>query len=106
MPAVDIAISASFYQNVFGWNIRNNDGFISFDDAVSEVSGTWVTGLEPVNGKSLRISIMVFDMTASIEAVVANGGCIIQQPDMNATEKMATFTDSAGNVLGLYQHGG
>ena len=43
MPAADIKTSASFYQSVFGWNIRTRgDGSFAFDDGVGEVSGTWV----------------------------------------------------------------
>ena len=43
LPANEINKSASFYQNVFGWQIRQRtDGTIAFDDTVNEVSGKWV----------------------------------------------------------------
>jgi len=43
IPAVDVAASAGFYRQAFGWNIRvRGDGSTSFDDTVSEVSGTFV----------------------------------------------------------------
>jgi predicted enzyme related to lactoylglutathione lyase len=39
MPAADIKTSASFYQSVFGWNIRTRgDGSVA-DDGVGEVRG-------------------------------------------------------------------
>ncbi len=45
IPAIDIAQSAQFYQQVFGWHIRQrNDGSTAFDDTTGEVSGTWVLG--------------------------------------------------------------
>jgi predicted enzyme related to lactoylglutathione lyase len=45
IPAIDIDTSASFYKQVFGWQIRKRgDGRLAFDDGVGEVSGTWVVG--------------------------------------------------------------
>ena len=45
IPAIDIQGSASFYEKVFGWQLRKRgDGAIAFDDGVGQVSGTWVTG--------------------------------------------------------------
>lgn len=42
IPTNNIAESASFYNKVFGWNIRTrSDGSVAFDDTVNEVSGTW-----------------------------------------------------------------
>lgn len=105
LPAIDIQLSASFYKNVFGWNIRlRGDGTVSFDDAVTEVSGTWVTGREPHTGRGLTIHIMVFDMLSTINAILVNGGAIVTIPDMSAMEILATFSDPAGNMMGLYQH--
>ena len=45
IPAPDVHRSADFYGKVFGWRLRKRgDGHTAFDDAVGEVSGTWVTG--------------------------------------------------------------
>jgi hypothetical protein len=38
-----------------------------------------------------------------IDAVVANGGTIVQPIGGDAPEITARFADPAGNVLGLYQ---
>ena len=107
LPATNVATSASFYKTVFGWTIREReDGSVSFDDGVGEVSGAWVTGRQPATSTtSLMISIMVFNMSHTIEAVIANGGAIVQAPDMKARDIVALFSDPAGNVLSLYQHG-
>ena len=41
LPAINANISSIFYKEVFGWQIRQrNDGSITFDDSVGEVSGT------------------------------------------------------------------
>ena len=104
MPAIDINQSASFYREVFGWQTRTRgDGNIAFDDAVGEVSGTWVLGRPPSPEPGLLIYIMVDSVAATVESVVAHGGKIVQPIGMDAPEITARFSDPAGNVLGLYQ---
>jgi predicted enzyme related to lactoylglutathione lyase len=103
IPATDVRRSADFYQKVFGWNIRTRgDGNIAFDDGVGEVSGTWVRGRPPAQ-PGFVIYIMVDDVAATSEAVVANGGTIVQPIGADAPEITARFQDPAGNVIGLYQ---
>jgi predicted enzyme related to lactoylglutathione lyase len=104
IPAIDINQSATFYQEVFGWQIRTRgDGSTAFDDAVGEVSGTWVVGRPPSPEPGLLIYIMVDSVAATVESVVAHGGKIVQPIGMDAPEITARFSDPAGNVLGLYQ---
>jgi predicted enzyme related to lactoylglutathione lyase len=107
MPAVDIARSADFYKRVFGWNIRQRgDGRAAFDDAIGEVSGTWVLGRPPAAAPGLLIYVMVDSVEATVEAIVANGGEIVQPIGADAPEITARFRDPGGNVLGLYQEPG
>jgi uncharacterized protein len=104
IPAIDINISASFYKAVFGWQTRQRgDGSTAFDDGVGEVSGTWVIGRRAATDPGLLIYIMVDSVANSVEAVIANGGKIVQPIGMDAPEITARFSDPAGNVLGLYQ---
>ncbi|MYN08255.1 VOC family protein [Pseudoduganella aquatica] len=50
LPAIDPAVSAAFYERVFGWEIRRRDnGELTFNDGVGEVSGAWVTGQPPAD---------------------------------------------------------
>jgi predicted enzyme related to lactoylglutathione lyase len=105
MPANDIARSADFYKGVFGWNIRKRgDGSTSFDDAVNEVSGTWVLGRPPSEEPGLLFYIMVDSVAASVDAVVAHGGEIVQPIGADAPEITARFRDPGGNVIGLYSN--
>ena len=107
IPATDIAVSAIFYKQVFGWNIRTRgDGATAFDDGVGEVSGSWVLNRKPSPEPGLLIYIMVDNVAATIDAVVANGGVIVQPVGADAPEITARFKDPAGNVLGLYQEPG
>jgi predicted enzyme related to lactoylglutathione lyase len=104
IPTTDIARSSEFYRNVFGWNIRKRgDGSTAFDDTTGQVSGTWVLGRPSVSQPGLLIYVMVDSVAATIDAVVANGGKIVQPIGGDAPEITARFLDPAGNILGLYQ---
>ena len=46
---------------------------------------------------------MVDSVEATADAVVANGGEIVQPIGADAPEITARFRDPAGNVIGLYQ---
>ncbi len=103
IPATNIERSAAFYRKVFGWNIRRRgDGATAFDDSTGEVSGAWVLG-RPPHSPGLVLYIMVDSVPATLDAVVANGGKIVQPLGMDAPEITARFCDPAGNVIGLYQ---
>ncbi len=83
LPAVDIASSAHFYRDVFGWKLRTRgDGHTAFDDATGQVSGTWVSG-RPAGDQP--------------------GGTVTQPIGADAPEITARFRDPGGNVIGLYQ---
>jgi predicted enzyme related to lactoylglutathione lyase len=107
IPATNIARSADFYQRVFGWKVRTNqEGNSSFDDGVGEVSGTWVLGRPAHTTPGLMVHVMVDSAAATLEAIVASGGQVVQPIGADAPEITAKFLDPAGNVIGLYQHRG
>jgi uncharacterized protein len=104
IPATDVARSAAFYREVFGWRIRQRgDGSTAFDDTTGEVSGAWVGGRPPAADPGLLVYVMVDSVAAAVDAVVANGGDIVQPIGADAPEITARFRDPAGNVIGLYQ---
>jgi predicted enzyme related to lactoylglutathione lyase len=107
IPASDIAQSAQFYQRVFGWHMRqHSDGATAFDDTTGQVSGMFVTGRPPSNVPGLVVSIMVASAAATIEAIKAAGGEIVQPVNPDEREVYAHFRDPGGNVLGIYQQPG
>jgi uncharacterized protein len=107
IPATDLRRSVDFYQAVFGWSIRRRgDGTTAFDDGPGEVSGTWVIGRPPSREPGLLIYVMVDSVAATIEAVVAHGGELVQPIGADAPEITARFRDPAGNIIGLYQQPG
>ena len=104
IPAVDVARSAAFYRDVFGWGIRQRgDGRTAFDDTVGEVSGAWVTGRPPSPEPGLLLYVMVDSVAETVDAVVAHGGEIVQPIGADAPELTARFRDPGGNVIGLYE---
>jgi predicted enzyme related to lactoylglutathione lyase len=77
IPATDIRRSADFYASVFGWQVRKrSDSSTAFDNG--EVSGTWVTDRPPMTDVGLLFYIMVDSVAVTVDAVVANGGEIVQ----------------------------
>ena len=107
IPATDIARSAEFYRQAFGWQIRTRgDGSTAFDDTVYQVSGAWVLGRPPASEPGLMVYVMVADASAAATAVVVAGGEIVRQVDPEAREVFAWFRDPGGNVLGIYQQPG
>src|SRR5262245_55635425 len=104
IPAIDLVRSVNFYRTVFGWSVRQRgDGSLAFDDGVAEVSGTWVLGRPPSSQPGLLLYIMVDNVAVTLDAVIANGGEVVQSIGADAPEVTARFRDPAGNVIGLYQ---
>ena len=104
IPATDIQRSADFYQKLFGWQVRQRgDGSTAFDDAVGQVSGAWVLGRPAATEPGLLIYIMVDSVAKTVDAVIANGGEVVQPIGADAPEITARFRDPAGNIIGLYQ---
>jgi predicted enzyme related to lactoylglutathione lyase len=105
LPTTDIARSSEFYNKVFGWKMRTRgDGAVAFDDSVGEVSGSFIVGRPASSGApGLLIYIMVDSLSTTLDAIVANGGKIVQPTPAGSREIIARFSDPAGNVIGLYQ---
>jgi predicted enzyme related to lactoylglutathione lyase len=107
IPAGNVRRSAEFYEKVFGWHVRQRgDGAVAFDDAVGQVSGTWVTGREPATTPGLLVYIMVDNVAVTIAKLTAHGGEVVQAVGADAPEITARFRDPGGNIIGLYQQPG
>jgi len=103
IPATDIARSADFYSQAFGWKMRTrNDGSTAFDDGVGEVSGAFVLNYPPSTTPGLLIYIMVDDAVETIAKITAAGGAITQPIGGDPGEITARFRDPGGNILGIY----
>jgi predicted enzyme related to lactoylglutathione lyase len=106
IPAADAERSSRFYREAFGWALRTRgDGAIAFDDAVGEVSGTWVTGRPPSAEPGIMVHVMVADLEAALAAVRAAGGEVLNA-DAAPGERVGHVRDPFGNVIGVYQSPG
>jgi len=105
LPARDIATSAAFYRDVFGWTVRSRgDGATAFDDGPAAVSGVWTTERAPVDDPGLRLYISVEDAVAASQRIEAAGGTIVTPADPTVVDIVATFRDPAGNLLAIHQY--
>jgi predicted enzyme related to lactoylglutathione lyase len=104
LPTLDIATSSSFYQNIFGWEIRTRgDGATAFDDANGQVSGSFSLDKKAVADPGFILYIMVDDIRKTIAAIEAQGCEIVHPLGFHPSELIAHFRDPGGNLLGLYQ---
>jgi predicted enzyme related to lactoylglutathione lyase len=106
IPAADIAASAKFYADVFGWNIRTrSDGQRAFDDSSGAVSGSWVPGRRPASEPGVLVYVMVDSIPATLQRASAAGGRVSTPiTSLGASgDAYATILDPAGNLIGLYQ---
>ena len=106
IPALDTRVSATFYADVFGWQIRGgNERHLSFTDATGDMIGAWITGRTPSREPGVLPYIYVHGIDAAIERIVANGGEAVTPPYAEGDLWVATFRDTAGNVIGIWQLG-
>lgn len=107
IPALDVKRSSAFYRDAFGWKLRGHgDGALAFDDAVEEVSGTWVTGRPPAREPGIMVHVMVADIVAALDGVRAAGGEVVLDVEPLAQERVAHVVDPGGNVIGVYEQPG
>ena len=106
IPALDVHQSATFYEQVFDWNIHGYDtDRPGFDDGGAYISGAWVTDQAISREPGLLPYIYVNRIDDTIERIVAQGGEVVRAPYPEGNLWVATFRDPAGNVIGIWQEG-
>jgi uncharacterized protein len=115
IPADDVERARTFYQGAFGWTVEPYPGMDYHGVTTAEVDEQDRLPLERgmINGGMMRrgaeitapvLTIGVDDIDAALEAVERHGGKTLvgrqAVADMGFT---AYFTDSEGNVVGLWQ---
>jgi uncharacterized protein len=108
IPAVDIPASARFYQEVFGWGIRErSDGGLAFDDTTGQVSGEFVVGRVPARELGILAYVLVDNVEATLEKIAGLGGEVVMpMTPQKEGEAIATFRDPGGNELGIFHERG
>jgi predicted enzyme related to lactoylglutathione lyase len=102
LPAVDVSTSARFYERVFGWRVDPPDsGF-----EAPALIGQWIDG-RPASPDGGPVGwIFVHDIQATLRVAEAAGATGCEGPTQDGPRRLGTFTDPAGNLVGIAQHGG
>lgn len=106
IPAVDVEQSAAFYAHNFGWTLRGSPAHRSFSDASGELIGAFISGRAIALEPGLLPYIYVQGLDAALARIAASGGKVVTAPYPEGDLWVATFSDPAGNVIGLWQMGG
>jgi len=101
IPALDVAASATFYGQVFGWQIDPPEtGF-----EAPGLIGQWGTDRPPAADSGLLTWIFVDDIHATLDLVAATGGEVLETPSPDGPRRLlATIRDPAGNAVGVVGH--
>lgn len=106
IPAPDTGAAAAFYEAVFGWQVRRSGsrGNPAFTDGSGHVIGHWVDDRSVTGpGAGVIAYLYVDDVAVTLEKVVANGGARATPSYPEGNLIVATFTDPAGNEIGVWQ---
>ena len=118
LPTDNTERARKFYKTTFGWNVMPMEGFDyamlgtspSNEQGVPTETGRINGGMGPRGGPLSHpvITIHVENITATETVIAQNGGKVVQkrQPIGDGTMGFTGyFTDSEGNVVGLYERG-
>jgi predicted enzyme related to lactoylglutathione lyase len=101
IPALDITASARFYERVFGWRVDPpGSGF-----EAPLLIGQWILDRPPAPDAGPVGWIHVDDLERTLDAAQAAGGEVRDGPTADGPRRLASFTDPAGNLVGVAEHG-
>ncbi len=104
IPAIDIVTSARFYQRVLGWRV-GADGSDSGFEAPGLI-GQWITDRPAAPDAGPVMWIHVDDVARTLAAAQDAGGALRQEPTPDGPRLLASFSDPAGNLVGIAAHPG
>lgn len=103
IAAPDLARSALFYRDVFGWQTDESAG--RFQDATGHIIGHFMADL-PVAGEAGVVPyVYVHDVDATLAGVQRAGGQVTVWPYPEGELWVAMTRDPAGNAIGVWQRG-
>ena len=106
LPTIDAEGSATFYEAVFGWTIRQRGTpHVSFADASGYVIGAFIADRVTSRDAGVLPYIYVNSVEDTVATIRKNGGEIVREPYREGDLTVATFRDVAGNVMGVWQMG-
>ena len=104
IPALDVNGSAAFYKDIFNWQVRGGSAaHLSFTDATDNVIGAFVTGRNVSSDPGVVLYIYVHGLDDTLAKMMAAGSKVVREPYPEGDIWVATLTDPAGNVIGIWQ---
>jgi predicted enzyme related to lactoylglutathione lyase len=103
IPAPEPRETATFYRDVFGWQVDLDRDDPSFEDGTGHVIGHFIPGGQVSGEDGVRPYVYVESVDETLLKVTANGGAVVEKPYPEGDLRVATFRDPAGNVLGVWQ---
>lgn len=101
IPAVDVTASARFYERVLGWRVAPpGSGF-----EAPGLIGQWITDRPSAPDSGAVMWIAVDDLAHTLTEAAQAGGALQQEPTPDGPRVLASFSDPAGNLVGIVAHG-
>lgn len=98
LPARDVAVSAAFYQAVFGWTVES--GQASFE--APGMIGQWTTERQPATEGGPVVWICADRLWTTLQRILAHGGWVRGNPQLDSGERwLIEVDDPAGNRIGV-----
>jgi predicted enzyme related to lactoylglutathione lyase len=98
LPALDIARSAAFYEEVFGWSVDAISGSFEAPGMIGQLT----TEQTPVATGGPVLWISAGELHHALRRVQANGGTVHQRPQLDGGERwLVEIDDPAGNRIGI-----
>jgi predicted enzyme related to lactoylglutathione lyase len=98
LPALDLAASAAFYAEVFGWSTSSEHG--SFE--APGLFGQFIADRQPSPDGGPLLWLHSHDLFATLTTVPELGGTVVRRPWLDGGERwLAEIDDPAGNRIGI-----
>src|SRR5690242_15741137 len=100
IPALDVTTSARFYERLFGWEVDPPEAGFEAPGLI----GQWITDRSPAPGAGPVGWIHVPDVRRTLKEAHSAGATGCEGPMPDGPRLLASFTDPAGNPVGIVQH--
>jgi uncharacterized protein len=103
IPAANPQASAAFYASIFAWTVNLDRPDPSFEDGTGHVIGHFSTEHAVAGEAGVRPYVYVADVEETLRKVRQHGGAVVTPSYPEGDLRVATFSDPAGNVVGVWQ---
>ncbi|HEX3976661.1 MAG TPA: VOC family protein [Solirubrobacteraceae bacterium] len=105
IPATDVTASARFYARVLGWEVDLGRTGADAGFEAPGLIGQWITDRPPTPDGGPVMWIHVDDLAQTLTEAERAGAVLRQEPTPDGPRVLASFSDPAGNLVGIVAHG-